>query len=242
MNINEIACRNMTNLKNNVYPGRGIVIGKSPDAKHLIQVYWIMGRSKDSRNRIFKKEDSGFVKTEPFDKSRQTGSSLTIYHPVKHYSNYHIVSNGCHTDTILDGLNHGKTFEQSLKETSYEPDHPHYTPRISGLVNLDDDLYDYQLSIVKRIHDHPESCVRSFYNYTQAIPGKGHCITTYTGNGDPLPSFEGEPFVVELFDDIETVVECYWKTLNQENKISLLAKFINAKSNRTTIKIINKNR
>lgn len=241
MNINEISRKSITNLRSNVYPGRGIVIGKSPNAKHLIQVYWIMGRSENSKNRIFKKEASGFVKTEPFDKSRQTGSSLTIYYPVKHYSNCHVVSNGRHTDTILDGLTHGKTFEQSLKETSYEPDHPHYTPRISGLVNLDDDLYDYQLSIIKRVQARPKSCVRSFHNYTQGIPGKGHCITTYLGNGDPLPSFEGEPFVVELFDDIETVTEYYWKSLNQENRISLLAKFINVESKRITVKTINKN-
>lgn len=240
MNINEIARRNMTNLKN-VYPGRGIVIGKSPDTKHLIQVYWIMGRSENSRNRIFTKEASNFVKTEPFDKSRQAGSPLTIYYPVRHYSNCHIVTNGSHTDTILDGLRRGKTFEQSLKQTSFEPDHPHYTPRISGLVNLDDGLHDYQLSIIKRVQAHPESCVRSFYNYTQGIPGKGHCITTYAGDGNPLPSFEGEPFVVELFDDIETVTDCYWKNLNQENRISLLAKFISLEDKRTTIKTINKN-
>lgn len=241
MNINEIANRNMTNLRGNVYPGRGIVIGRSPNAEHMIQVYWIMGRSENSRNRIFQKEASGFVKTEPFDESRQTGSSLTIYYPIKHYSNCHIVSNGSHTDTILDGLCHGKTFEESLKETSCEPDHPHYTPRISGLVNLDDALYDYQLSIIKCIHDYPESCIRSFYNYTQAIPGKGHCITTYAGNGNPLPSSEGEPFVVELLDDIEKVADYYWKTLNQENRISLLAKFIDTESKGTTIKIVNKN-
>jgi len=241
MQIDAMVLRNMTNLKNNAYPGRGIVIGKSPDARNLIQIYWIMGRSENSKNRIFARETSGFVKTEVFDKSKAIDSSLTIYYPIKYYKNCHIVTNGNHTDTILDGLKYGETFEQCLKETYYEPDHPHYTPRISGLVNLDDNLYDYQLSIIKRVHGHPESCVRNFHDYTQAIPGRGHCITTYVGDGNPLPSFEGEPLVVELINDIERVAEHYWGILNEENRVALLVKFIDIDSKRAMIKIINKN-
>jgi len=242
MDIDEMVQSNMASLQRNVYPGRGIIIGESPDARHLIQVYWIMGRSENSRNRIFKKEASGFVKTEVFDKSRATDPSLTIYYPIKHHKNCHIVTNGSQTDTILSGLRQGEAFEQCLKETSYEPDDPHFTPRISGLVNLDDDLYDYQLSIIKRIRGHGESCVRSFHNYTKGMAGKGHLITTYAGDGNPLPSFEGEPLVVKLLNEIESVAEHYWKTLNEENRISLLVKFIEVESKGATIKIINKNK
>ena len=232
---------NIRSLKNNRYPGRGIVLGKSLDLRNYIQVYWIMGRSENSRNRLFVREN-GSVKTEAFDKSKVTHPLLIIYYPVKAFGSCHIVSNGDQTDTILDGLKKGETFESALNTRTFEPDAPHYTPRISGIVDLKDRAHDYRLSILKPVCGHPGCCSRQFFNYEKAMPGVGHCIHTYAGDGDPLPAFTGEPYTVELFDDIDETARFYWETLNADNRISLLVKFIDAETGETDLRIVNKNR
>jgi len=232
---------NLEKLKNNSYPGRGIIIGMSPDSRHMIQVYWIMGRSENSRNRIFE-EENGFVRTKAFDDSKLVDPSLIIYYPAKHYMDRHIITNGDQTDTIFNALVEGDSFEDALNTRCFEPDAPNFTPRISGAVSLKDSQYAYQLSILKSFYNSGDSSIRYFFNYEKGIPGVGHCIHTYTGDGNPLPSFAGEPYELELLDDIEKTTELYWNTLDKTNKISLLTKFINIKDGTFSIRIINKNK
>jgi IMP cyclohydrolase len=231
---------NIEKLKTNTYPGRGIIIGLSPNSENYIQVYWIMGRSENSRNRVFLKEHK-FVRTEAFDKEKLIDPSLIIYYPIKVYKNVHIVSNGDQTDTIFEALVNKESFETALKRRTFEPDAPNFTPRISGILDLEHPRYDYQLSILKSFGNNQEFCIRNYYNYEKAIPGTGHCIHTYAQDGNPIPSFEGEPFQVPLFDHIDEVATNYWNILNEENKISLLVKFINRKSGDTELRMINKN-
>ncbi len=234
-----ISDSNTKKLKENSYPGRGIILGLSPDAQHLIQVYWIMGRSDNSRNRIFVKEND-FVKTKAFDESRVTDPSLIIYYPVKHLGNRHIVSNGDQTDTIYEFLKKDKSFESALNSREFEPDAPNYTPRISGLIDLDDHENAYKLSILKTVNNNHKYPVRQYFNYAKAIPGCGHCLHTYVENGDPLPSFSGEPYLVKLFDTAAENMDYYWNILNKENRIALLVKFINADTGEYQITIFNK--
>ncbi len=231
---------NLQSLKQNPYPGRGMVIGQSPDAGHYIQIYWIMGRSENSRNRIFVEED-GFVKTEAFDKERVTDPSLIIYYPIRSIGGRHIVSNGDQTDTIFESLKKGETFESALNTREFEPDAPHYTPRISGIVDLDDPKHAYKLSILKPVCNNPEYGIRQYFNYEKAVPGVGHCIHTYAQDGDPLPSFDGEPYLVGLPDDLDETAQLYWETLNEDNRISLTVKRINVETGETALRIINKN-
>lgn len=226
-----------TRLIGNKYPGRGIVIGATPDNKNLVQVYWIMGRSPNSRNRVFEIEDDS-VKTKAFDESKLEDPSLIIYYPVKEVNNYHIVTNGNQTDTIADALFEYKTFEEALKTRQFEPDPPNFTPRISGIIDTDE--MTYKLSILKTIDNNELNELKSFYNYSSFIPGIGNCITTYIEDGNPLPSFEGEPFKLQIFDDIDMNVEKFWNYLDEDNKISLLVKYINIKSKEVTMKIKNK--
>ncbi|MFZ3580093.1 IMP cyclohydrolase [Virgibacillus sp. DJP39] len=234
-------CKNNINqLKNISYPGRGIITGLSPNSKKYIQVYWIMGRSENSRNRIFIDEE-GFVKTEAFDKEKLVDPSLIIYYPIKFYQNYHIVSNGDQTDTIYEALRNKRSFETALKSRTFEPDSPNFTPRISGIINMNKDNPAYQLSILKTFNNNPNYCLRQFYDYEKGLPGLGHCIHTYASDGDPLPSFSGEPFVVELYDSIEQTAAFYWETLNVENKVSLVVKSIDIESNISHIFAMNKN-
>lgn len=230
--------KNMESLRANAYPGRGIVIGMSPDARHYVQVYWIMGRSVNSRNRVFAEED-GFVRTKPFDASKVSDPSLIIYHPVKHWTGYHIVTNGDQTETILAALKAGGTFETALMTREFEPDPPHYTPRISGLVDLSDRNAAYRLAILKPSAGNPAICARHFFTYSQGQPGVGHCLHTYAGDGSPLPPFSGEPIPLELMDDPATTARYYWDCLNAENRVALLVKFIEISSGRFRIELVN---
>ncbi len=240
MSLADTLNSNIQRLKDNAYPGRGIVLGLTEDAENLVQVYWIMGRSENSRNRIFENEGD-FVRTTPFDQSKLIDPSLIIYYPVKSEASYHVLSNGDHTDIILDYLKNGKSFEAAVSNTYFEPDHPNYTPRISGIINLKDKKSSYKLAIVKSVYNDPQYCERQFFIYEKCIPGVGHCIHTYEGDGSPLPSFKGEPFITPLFNNIEEIAEFYWDNLNSINKVSLMVKFITAETLDTKIHIINKN-
>ena len=231
--------QNMDKLQRNQYPGRGIVLGMTPDGQNLVQIYWIMGRSANSRNRIFETED-GFVKTKAFDEAKLEDPSLIIYYPARHYQNQHIITNGDQTDTIYKALQEGGSFESALATRVFEPDAPNYTPRISGLTNLDGGQFVYQLSIIKTVDHNPEHCSHQFFNYQKALAGVGHCIHTYEGDGNPLPSFSGEPYPVRLQNDIAENAALYWNLLNYENKISLLVKMINIQSKQVQLGILNK--
>jgi IMP cyclohydrolase len=231
--------RNMKNLKQNVYPGRGIVLGLTPDGQNLVQVYWIMGRSVNSRNRIFEAEN-GFVKTKAFDEAKVEDPSLIIYYPARHYQNCHIISNGDQTDTIYEALQNGGSFETALQTRTFEPDAPNFTPRISGIMNLDAPQFAYQLAIIKSVAHNPDYGTHQFFNYRKALAGVGHCIHTYVGDGNPLPSFDGEPYAVRLPNSMDEIATSYWQLLNNENKISLLVKLINVKTQKADMKILNK--
>lgn len=212
-------------LKNSNYPGRGIIIGVNNKANKFFQIYWIMGRSENSRNRILK-EENGIVKTEAFDKTKISDPSLIIYNAMRSIMNYHIVSNGDQTDTIYEFLKKGHSFESALETRTFEPDPPNFTPRISGIVDLSKKEYSYKLSIIKTIKNNQEFLVRFYFNYQKPMPSFGHCITTYFTNGTPLPSFNGEPLIVPIYDTIEENLNFYWETLNNENLISLAVKEI----------------
>lgn len=240
MDLYELISMNTRKLEENSYPGRGIILGLTPDEENFIQVYWIMGRSENSRNRVFIREKEN-VRTEAFDQEKLEDPSLIIYYPIKSINDNHIISNGDQTDTILNFLLNGKNFEEALETRKFEPDAPNYTPRISGLINLDDNKYAYRLSILKTILNNPKYCIRQFYNYETAMPGVGHCITTYFEDGNPVPSYSGEPFIVNTFNDINFTAEYYWDKLNPENKVSLLVKFINRKTKNISFKILNRN-
>ncbi len=221
-------------LKNNPYPGRGIVIGKSTDESKWFQIYWIMGRSEQSRNRVFIEEGST-VYTKVFDESKVLEPELLIYPAVKIVDTKHIVTNGSHTNTIESFFKKGKTFFEAMLEETFEPDPPHFTPRIAGV--FDQKEKTFCLAIAKSQNG---VALREFFCYEDCKAGVGYCIHTYAGNGNPLPSFSGEPFEVPLSDNINEVAEFYWDLLDKENRISLLVKEINAVNNSTQIKIINK--
>ncbi|OEH91102.1 IMP cyclohydrolase [Bacillus solimangrovi] len=239
--LDSLCNANVNQLKKNSYPGRGIIVGLSPNSKKYYQVYWIMGRSSNSRNRIFVNE-GGFVRTEAHDKNQLEDPTLIIYYPIKFYNDIHIVSNGDQTDTIYDSLINDESFECALNKREFEPDFPNLTPRISGMIDLNNEKMAYQLSILKSVQNDPNYCIRNYYNYERAVPGVGHCLHTYSENGNPLPSFVGEPFEVKLYDDIKDVGEFYWSALNEENKISLLVKSIDIEMKSTELFIINRNR
>src|SRR5574344_2847970 len=182
-------------LKGNTYPGRGIIIGKSSDGKNAVAAYFIMGRSENSRNRVFVTDGEG-IRTQAFDPSKLSDPSLIIYAPVRVLGNKTIVTNGDQTDTIYEGMDNQLTFEQSLRSREFEPDAPNYTPRISGAVYLENNDFHYDMSILKSNHGNPDSCSRYTFSYAAAFAGEGHFIHTYQGDGNPLPSFEGEPTAV----------------------------------------------
>jgi len=230
---------NMQSLAANVYPGRGIVIGQTPDGKRMVQVYWIMGRSENSRNRVFVREGD-VVRTAPFDASKVKDPRLIIYNCTRVTGRAHIVTNGDQTDTIHDALAKGGSFESALDTRTFEPDEPNFTPRISGVVDLGDRLHAYKLGILKTIGNDPERPVRQYFSFGRAIPGAGHMVTTYSGDGQPLPSFAGEPRLVEIPGDIGAAAELYWKSLNAENRVSLLVKFIDPKSGASEVRLVNK--
>lgn len=227
-------------LKNNTYPGRGIVIGKSADGKQAVTAYFIMGRSGNSRNRIFVTEGEG-IRTEAFDPSRMEDPSLIIYAPVRVLGNQTIVTNGDQTDTIYAGLDKGLTLEQSLRSREFEPDGPNYTPRISGVMQVSNGTFHYAMSILKSNNGNPEACCRHTFTYENPIAGEGHFIHTYARNEEPLPSFEGEPKLVDIPNEIDSFTELVWNSLNDENKVSLFVRFIDITTGRYETRIINKN-
>lgn len=227
-------------LQANAYPGRGIVIGKSPDGTKAVTAYFIMGRSENSRNRIFAEEGEG-IRTQAFDESKLTDPSLIIYAPVRVLGNKTIVTNGDQTDTVYDGIKEGLTFEQSLRSREFEPDGPNYTPRISGIMQVEDGTFHYAMSILKSNNGNPDSCNRYTFTYENPVPGEGHFIHTYMHDGDPLPSFEGEPKLVAVEDDIDTFTKTLWENLNEDNKVSLFVRYIDIATGTYETRIVNKN-
>lgn len=228
-------------LKQNSYPGRGIVIGRSADGRYAVTAYFIMGRSVNSRNRIFVEEGEG-IRTEAFDPSKLEDPSLIIYAPVRVLGNKTIVTNGDQTDTIYEGMDRQLTFEQSLRSREFEPDAPNYTPRISGILHIENGSYNYAMSILKSSNGDPASCRRYTFAYENPKAGEGHFIHTYMHDGNPLPSFEGEPKQVEIPDDMDAFTEMLWSSLNEENKVSLFVRYIDIKDGSTRTKLVNKNR
>ena len=228
-------------LQENSYPGRGIVIGRSADGKKAVTAYFIMGRSENSRNRVFVEEGEG-IRTQAFDPSKLTDPSLIIYAPVRVLGDTTIVTNGDQTDTVYDGLKEGMTFEQSLRSREFEPDGPNYTPRISGIMEVKDGTYAYSMSILKSSNGNPDSCCRYTFSYENPLAGEGHFIHTYKCDGNPLPSFEGEPKRVSIPDDMEVFAEMLWNSLNADNKVSLFVRYIDIATGKYETKIINKNK
>ena len=227
-------------LKENAYPGRGIVIGKSEDGKYAVTAYFIMGRSENSRNRVFVTEGEG-IRTQAYDPSKLTDPSLIIYAPVRVLGKETIVTNGDQTDTVYEGVSTGLTFEQSLRSREFEPDAPNYTPRISGMLTVENGRFDYQMSILKSNNGNPAACNRYTFSYENPVAGEGHFIHTYLCDGNPLPSFEGEPKLVAIQDDIEIFTELLWSSLNEENKVSLFVRYIDIETGKYETKIVNKN-
>lgn len=228
-------------LQNNAYPGRGIVIGKSADGKYAVTAYFIMGRSENSRNRIFV-EDSGGIRTQAFDPTRLRDPSLIIYAPVRVYGAWTIVTNGDQTDTVYDGLAAGKSFEEALAAREFEPDAPNYTPRISGVMEFADGGFSYKMSVLKSADGDPSCCCRYTFSYDKPLAGEGRFIHTYQGDGDPLPGFEGEPERVGIGDeDIDSFAKGLWESLNEENKVSLFVRYMEIGTGKAESRIINKN-
>ena len=227
-------------LKNNAYPGRGIIIGKTPDGKKAVTAYFIMGRSENSRNRIFVEEGQG-IRTEAFDPSKLVDPSLIIYAPVRVLGNDTIVTNGDQTDTVYEGLEKGLTFEQSLRSRQFEPDEPNCTPRISGLLHVADGEFHYAMSILKSNNGNPASNNRYTYTYENPIAGEGRFLHTYMHDANPLPSFEGEPKWISIPDDMNAFTDALWNSLNEENKVSLFVRYIDIQTGTYETKIINKN-
>lgn len=228
-------------LKSNSYPGRGIVVGKSPDGKKAVTAYFIMGRSVNSRNRVFVEDGDG-IRTQAFDPSKLEDPHLIIYAPVRVLGNKTIVTNGDQTDTIYELMNKQMTFEQSLRTREFEDDAPNYTPRISAVMKVSDGDYNYAMSILKSADGDPSSCQRYTYAYSNPLAGEGHFIHTYMGDGSPLPSFEGEPKKVGISDDIDEFTEMLWQSLNEDNKVSLFVRYIDIATGKTDTRIINKNK
>lgn len=227
-------------LKNNSYPGRGIIIGRSADGTKAVTAYFIMGRSENSRNRIFVEEGKG-IRTQAFDPSKLVDPSLIIYAPVRVLGNKTIVTNGDQTDTIYEGMDRQMTFEQSLRSREFEPDAPNYTPRISGIMHIENGGYNYAMSILKSNNGNPDSCHRYTFAYENPSAGEGHFIHTYMHDGDPLPSFEGEPKLISIPDDMDAFTELLWNSLNSENKVSLFVRYIDIATGAYETKIVNKN-
>ncbi len=211
-------------LKGNAYPGRGIVIGKTKDGKKAAIAYFIMGRSENSRNRVFVEDGEG-IRTQAFDPSKLSDPSLIIYAPVRVLGNKTIVTNGDQTDTIYELMDKQQTFEQALRTREFEPDAPNFTPRISGILHIENGSYNYAMSIA----------------YSNPIAGEGHFIHTYMGNGNPLPSFEGEPKLVDIPNDMNAFGDMIWNSLNADNKVSLFIRFIDIETGNYKTKIYNKN-
>ena len=227
-------------LRENVYPGRGIILGKSEDGKNAVCAYFIMGRSENSRNRVFVKDGDG-IRTEAFDESKLTDPSLIIYAPVRVLGNKTIVTNGDQTDTIYDLMNNQQTFEQALRTRTFEPDAPNYTPRISGIIKAESGKMNYALSILKSADGDPSSCERFTFSYNSPLDGVGHFIHTYRADGNPLPSFEGEPKKISISGGIDEFCDGLWESLNEDNRVSLFVRYISLADGKTETRIVNKN-
>ena len=228
-------------LRSNAYPGRGIVLGRTPDGRKAVAAYFIMGRSENSRNRVFVEDGEG-IRTQAFDPSKLTDPSLIIYAPVRVLGNKTIVTNGDQTDTIYELMDKQQTFEQALRTREFEPDAPNYTPRISGIMHIENGKFNYAMSILKSNNGDPSSCNRYTFAYENPKAGEAHFIHTYMGDGNPLPSFEGEPKLVEIPNDIDEFADLLWKSLNQDNKVSLFVRFIDIETGNYESRIVNKNK
>ena len=228
-------------LRGNSYPGRGIIIGRTPDGTKAVAAYFIMGRSENSRNRVFVKDGEG-IRTQAFDPSKLEDPSLIIYAPVRVLGNKTIVTNGDQTDTIYEGMDRQQTFEQSLRCREFEPDGPNYTPRISGIMHIENGNYNFAMSILKSSDGNPDSCSRFTYAYEKPLSGEGRFIHTYMNDGNPLPSFEGEPKLVGIQDDMDAFTDMLWNSLNPDNKVSLFVRYIDIATGAYETKIVNKNK
>ena len=227
-------------LRENSYPGRGIIIGKSADGTKAVTAYFIMGRSTNSRNRVFVEDGEG-IRTEAFDPSKMEDPSLIIYAPVRVLGNKTIVTNGDQTDTIYEGMDRQLTFEQSLRSREFEPDGPNFTPRISGIMHVEKGIYNYAISILKSNDGDPSGCARYTFAYENPKAGEGRFISTYLHDGNPLPSFEGEPKRIAIPDDMDEFTSMLWDSLNEDNKVSLFVRYIDIASGTYETRIINKN-
>lgn len=217
-------------LRANSYPGRGVILGRSADNRHAVAAYFIMGRSENSRNRVFLETEDG-IRTQAHDPSKMTDPSLIIYHPVRVLEGYTIVTNGDQTDTIRDTMARGGSFRDALLTRAFEPDGPNWTPRISGLLRPD---HSYSLSILKSLYGDEQCCCRYFYDYDAPLPGLGHFIHTYRGDGNPLPSFEGEPVPVALSGSTAAgFAGRLWDALNPDNRVSLFVRFLDKETGET---------
>ena len=230
-------------LKENEYPGRGIIVGCSEDGLSAVMAYFIMGRSSNSRNRIFVEFEEG-IRTQAYDPAKLEDPSLIIYAPVRVIGNKTVVTNGDQTDTVFDGIKNGISFEQSLRSREFEPDAPNYTPRISSVVRVDPDRnqFRFAMSILKSDDGNPDSCIRNTFGYKKPVKGEGRFIHTYMHDGNPLPSFEGEPKKVALKGDIDTFTEMLWNNLNEDNKVSLFVRYIEIATGKVETRIVNKNK
>lgn len=228
-------------LKQNAYPGRGIVIGKSADQKSAVTAYFIMGRSENSRNRIFVEDGEG-IRTQAFDPSKLEDPSLIIYAPVRVLGNKTIVTNGDQTDTIYELMDKQQTFEQALRTREFEPDAPNFTPRISGILHVENGTFNYAMSILKSDEGDSASCNRYTFAYHNPKAGMGRLIHTYLHDGNPLPSFSGEPKLVTIPNDMDAFADLVWNSLNEENKVSLFVRYIDIATGTYRSKIINKNK
>lgn len=222
-------------LQSNTYPGRGVLIGRGE--KDMVIAYFIMGRSANSRNRIFCESEGG-IRTKAFDESKLEDPSLIIYAPVRKIAGCTVVTNGDQTDTICRYIKEGKTFEEALRTREFEPDGPNYTPRISGILYPDN---SFKLSILKSDGGDPGQCVRNFYEYSAPLPGKARIIHTYRCDGAPIPSFEGEPAEFDISGDIDSFTDMLWQALNRDNKVSLFVRYISLSDGSEQTRIVNKN-
>ena len=230
-------------LKENAYPGRGIVVGCSEDGTKAVMAYFIMGRSSNSRNRVFVEHEGGII-TQAFDPAKLEDPSLIIYAPVRVWGNKTVVTNGDQTDTVYDGIKNGISFEQSLRCREFEPDAPNYTPRISSVIRVDSDRnqFRFAMSILKSDDGNPDSCIRNTFGYKNPVAGEGRFIHTYMHDGNPLPSFEGEPKKVKLEGDIDSFTNMLWENLNEDNKVSLFVRYIDIATGKEETRIVNKNK
>jgi len=227
-------------LSSTDYPGRGIIIGKSDDGKYAVCAYFIMGRSENSRNRVFVEDGDG-IRTEAFDPAKLEDPSLIIYAPVRMLDNKLIVTNGDQTDTVYEFMKNGRSFNRALRSREFEPDAPNFTPRISGILEFTDGSFEYAMSILKSDMGDPDCCNRFTFTYDNPKNGLGRFIHTYMGDGNPLPSFEGEPTPVSITGNIDELTSTIWSNLNEDNKVSLFVRYVDLESGKMDTRIVNKN-